>query len=81
VVPGGPIQTHDRLERPLNLRLLLHDAAYLDRLAAFLESVGQRPVVIAPDRVELSDIAREELEVYLRVWHVLYPEAAVVVGG
>jgi hypothetical protein len=63
------------------LRLLLNDAAYLDRLAAFLESVGQRPVVAPPDRIELNDIAREELEVYLRVWHVLHPDADVVVGA
>ena len=66
---------------PLNLRLLLNDAAYVERLAAFLESVGQRPIVIGPDRIVVNGIAREELEVYLRVWHVLHPEAEVVVGS
>jgi hypothetical protein len=63
------------------MRLTLHDPAYTDRLASFLTSVGQRPVIDGPDHVDLneSDDAtdRAELEIYLRVWRVLYPDAAV----
>jgi hypothetical protein len=59
------------------MRLLLHDPAYTDRLAAFLQSVGQQPIVSAPNHVEIGHIAEDELEVYLRVWKVLHPEAEV----
>ena len=58
----------------MQLRLL--DPAYTDRLAAYLRSLGQEPVVGAPDSVEL-EAERAEIEVYLRVWKVLYPEADV----
>src|SRR2546421_8787468 len=55
------------------MRLRLHDPAYTDRLAAFLQSVGKRP--IAGDRGELEiDGEAAELEVYLRVWRGLYPD-------
>lgn len=61
--------------------LLLRDPAYTDRLASFLTSLGQQPVVAAPDRVELAvggdEASRLEVEIYLRVWHVLHPEAEV----
>jgi hypothetical protein len=63
------------------MRLTLHDPAYTDRLAAFLRSLGQRPVVDGPDHVDLQESDEEtdraELEIYLRVWRVLYPDAAV----
>ena len=63
------------------MNLLLRDPAYTDRLASFLASLGQRPVVAAPDRVELAvgadESSRLEVEIYLRVWHVLHPEAEV----
>jgi hypothetical protein len=59
------------------MRLLLHDPAYTDRLAAFLQSVGQRPVVSGPNHVEIDHIAEDELDVYLRVWQVLHPDAEV----
>jgi hypothetical protein len=59
------------------MRLLLDDPAYTERLAAFLQSVGQQPIVSGPGHVEIGDIAGDELEVYLRVWRVLYPEAEV----
>jgi hypothetical protein len=63
------------------MRLTLHDPAYTDRLAAFLRSLGQRPVIHGPDRVDLNESDEEtdraELEIYLRVWRVLYPDAAV----
>lgn len=61
------------------MRLHLTDPAYTDRLAAFLRSVGQRPTVGAPGELELEEIEIDELEVYLKVWRVLYPDAAVMV--
>jgi hypothetical protein len=64
-----------------HMQLFLGDPSYTDRLAAFLTSVGRRAVVGAPDRVDLdenSDDTQElELELYLRVWRVLYPDADV----
>jgi hypothetical protein len=61
----------------MQLRLL--DPAYTDRLAAYLRSLGQRPIVDGPDSVELdADVA--EIEVYLRVWKVLYPDADVEIA-
>ena len=63
------------------MQLLLRDPSYTDRLAAFLTSVGRHAVVAAPDRIELDespeDLQHLELELYLRVWHVLYPDADV----
>ena len=59
------------------MQLLLHDSAYTDRLAAFLRSVGQRPIVAGPMAVDVGDTQEAELEVYLRVWRVLYPDAEV----
>lgn len=58
----------------MQLRLL--DPVYTDKLAAYLRSVGQRPVVDGPDSVEV-DVEQAEVEVYLRVWQVLYPDAEV----
>jgi hypothetical protein len=63
------------------MQLFLRDPTYTDRLATFLTSVGRPAVVTAPDRVDLDDGADEtqrlELELYLRVWRVLYPDADV----
>ena len=61
------------------MQLLLRDPAYTERLAAFLTSVGKRAVVAAPDRVDLDESADDslELELYLNVWRVLYPDADV----
>ena len=63
------------------MQLFLRDPSYTDRLAAFLTSVGRRAVVGAPDRVDLDEAADDsqnlELELYLRVWSVLYPDADV----
>ena len=58
------------------MQLLVRDSTYTDRLAAFLTSVGRPAVVSAPNRIEVpgGDI---ELELYLRVWRVLYPDAEV----
>jgi hypothetical protein len=63
------------------MQLFLRDPSYTDRLAAFLTSVGRRAVVGAPDRVDIDETTEDsqhlELELYLRVWSVLYPEADV----
>jgi hypothetical protein len=63
------------------LQISLRDPAYTDRLAAFLRSLGQTALSDGPDRVEVicdeSELARAEMLIYLRVWHVLYPEAEV----
>ncbi len=63
------------------MQLFLHDPRYTHRLAAFLTSVGRRAVVGAPDRVDIDETAEDahhlELELYLRVWSVLYPDADV----
>jgi hypothetical protein len=63
------------------MQLFLRDPSYTNRLVAFLTSVGQRAVVTAPDRVDLAestdDSARIELEMYLRIWSILHPDAAV----
>jgi len=58
------------------LQLLLRDPDYTDRLAAFLRSVGQRPLVNGPGRLEV-EAPDEELDAYLRVWRVMHPDAEV----
>jgi len=67
------------------MQLLLRDPTYTDRLAAYLTNVGRRAIVSAPDRVDLdesSDEARQlELEMYLRIWRVLHPDADVLLGA
>ena len=63
------------------MQLFLRDPSYTDRLAAFLTSVGRQAVVGAPDRVDLDECDQDaehvELELYLRVWRVLHPDADV----
>ncbi len=63
------------------MQLFLRDPSYTDRLAAFLTSVGRCAVVAAPDRIDIDETAEDsqhlELELYLRVWRVLYPDADV----
>ena len=63
------------------MHLLLRDPSYTNRLATFLNSLGQHPVMSGPDQLDLDNHADEssrlEMEIYLRVWHVLYPEAEV----
>jgi hypothetical protein len=66
------------------VQLTLSDPAYTERLATFLESLGQSTLVAGPGQVELvvderSDLVPSELKIYLRVWGVLYPEAKVTV--
>ena len=64
------------------MQLFLRDPTHTHRLAAFLTSVGRRAVVAAPDRVDVDETTDEtqhlELELLLRVWSVLEPEAEVV---
>jgi len=67
-------------ERLLNLRLLVHDPDFTDPLAAFLRSVGQRPVLNGPGQIEV-DAPSEELDAYLRVWRVMHPEVKVELFG
>ena len=63
------------------MQLSLRDPKYTDRLAAFLTSVGRHAVVTAPDRVDIDehddDLQRLEVEMYLRVWAVIHPDADV----
>jgi hypothetical protein len=65
------------------MQLVLRDPSYTDRLAAFLTSLGRHAVVAAPDRVDLDetddepDLQRLEVEMYLRVWSVIHPDADV----
>lgn len=63
------------------MQLLIHDPAYTDRLASFLRSLGQNPTISGPALVELNPPTtctdRAEMEIYLRVWKVLYPDAEV----
>jgi hypothetical protein len=61
--------------------LRISDPEYTERLASFLMSLGQKAVVAGPDTVELIPEDREgaqvEMDIYLRVWNVLYPDARV----
>lgn len=63
------------------MNLLLRDPSHTDRLVSFLASLGQHPVVAEPGRLELpgmgDESSRLEVEIYLRVWGVLHPEAEV----
>jgi hypothetical protein len=62
------------------MQLHIRDPAYTDRLASFLQSLGRRPSVSGPEQVDLdagTETDRAELEIYLRVWKVLYPDAEV----
>ena len=61
--------------------LRLSDPTYTERLASFLQSLGKNASVAGPDVVVLGEDEAEgallELEIYLRVWNVLYPDAGV----
>jgi len=69
------------------MRLHLSDPTYTQKLAAFFQGLGQKALVSGPDQIEVvvperglkGASARIELEIYLRVWRVLYPDAAVAV--
>jgi hypothetical protein len=72
-----------RVRRSPNYVILrLRDPSYTERLASFLQSVGLSAVVVARDSVEvIGEPGRvpdeSELEIYLRVWRVLEPDARV----
>ena len=63
------------------MQLRLSDPDYTDRLANFLRSLGQTAIVAGPNQLEVdlpsAPDALVELEIYLRVWRVLYPDAEV----
>jgi hypothetical protein len=62
------------------MRLRLSDPGYTDRLATFLRSLGQTVSIAAPDRLDVdtaSVSAVGEIQIYVRVWKVLYPDAEV----
>ena len=62
------------------MQLRLSDPSYTDRLAHFLRSLGQTVLDAGPTRLDV-DTPQSELEIYLRVWNVLYPDAEVQLGG
>lgn len=70
-----------RLHSRRMMDLRLNDPSYTERLASFLSSLGQKAMVAGPGTVELipedREGARLEMDIYLRVWNVLYPDAAV----
>jgi fructoselysine-6-P-deglycase FrlB-like protein len=66
------------------MQLRVNDPGYTDRLANFLRSLGQAVIVAGPAQLDIDlpdDSAREELEIYLRVWRVLYPDTEVQVDS
>ncbi len=82
MIPSAPWR--QKLAPAALIDLQLTDPAYTERLASFLTSLGQKAVVAGPTTVELledAESSRLEMDIYLRVWNVLYPEAGVVVVG
>jgi len=71
------------------MQLRLGDTIYTERLASFLESLGQATIVSGPNEIELlapdtgkaGEMTRREIAIYLRVWSVLYPDAEVSLVG
>jgi hypothetical protein len=62
------------------MQLRLSDPSYADRLAHFLRSLGQTVLTDGPTQLRV-ETPPSELEIYLRVWRVLYPDAEVQRGG
>ena len=62
------------------MQLRLSDPSYTDRLAHFVRSLGQTVLSSGPTQLDV-ETPRSELEIYLRVWRVLYPDADVQLGG
>ena len=75
---SGPSRWDTRCGGPMQLRL--SDPSYTDRLAHFLRSLGQTVLEVAPNQLEV-DTPYSELEIYLRVWGVLYPDTDVQAAG
>jgi hypothetical protein len=71
------------------MQLRLSDPIYTERLASFLESLGQTTIVSGPNEIELvvpdsgkaGEMSRREIAIYLRVWSVLYPDAEISAEG
>jgi hypothetical protein len=62
--------------------LTLSDPSYTDRLISFFASLGRTLKSPEPGHLVLDEeLADLELAMYLRVWHVLHPNAVVTVGG
>jgi hypothetical protein len=62
------------------MRLTLSDPSYSERLASFFASLGRGVRAAEPGRLVIDEeLADVELRMYLRVWHVLHPEAIVSV--
>jgi hypothetical protein len=62
------------------VQLTLSDPAYTERLLAFFVSLGRTLRIDGPGRLRLDEeLAELELAMYLRVWHVLHPDAIVSV--
>jgi hypothetical protein len=65
------------------------EPVYTDRLASFLESLGQTAIQCGPGHIDLiipetepeRTVAMSEIEIYLRVWGVLYPDAEIEAVG
>ena len=60
--------------------LTLSDPSYTDRLISFFASLGRTLRSPEPGKLVLDEeLADLELAMYLRVWHVLHPNAVVSV--
>jgi hypothetical protein len=74
------MEDYARLASDSLVLLELSDAAFAERLQAFLTSLDLRTTVRGPGQLELErELDDLELSIYLRVWDVLYPEATVAV--
>lgn len=62
------------------MQLSLSDPSYTERLVSFFASLGRALRKSEHGRLVLDDeLADLELAMYLRVWHVLHPDAVVIV--
>jgi hypothetical protein len=67
------------------MEIRIAEPVYTDRLASFLESLGQTAITCGPGQIDLivadtepeRTSALSEIEIYLRVWRVLYPDAEI----
>ena len=62
------------------MQLSLSDPSYTERLVSFFASLGRALRKAEHGRLVLDDeLAELELAMYLRVWHVLHPDAVVII--
>src|SRR5687767_5412043 len=74
-----------RGDHPADMNIRIAEPVYTDRLASFLESLGQTAITCGPGHIDLiipdTDpermIALNEVRIFLRVWGVLYPDAEI----